>query len=395
MTKNFKTRSEIIERRMPKIKGNNQHAGKTIIALDGGYSSIKGVSGNKTFCFPSYAKKMKDDLSIVGKLKDSDILLRDNKTGVLWAIGSFAETQMERSDLAQTTDESLFTRYRYKSDVFKALMSAGIAIGLLDTAPGQDIHIQTGLPSKYLKEDKPELVNALAGEYDLSIKLGNADYRSFKFSIAPENVDVMQQPQGTLLACAYDKNGNMLPNGAEIISSNSIIYDIGFGTEDIFVIRGGANIDHNTDTDTGMKAVFEATIEEIGKRYPAAVYKVFEFQKFLESGQAIYYDRNTRSSNTIEFEDILREKNRLLCEKSIDRLMEKYDNLLDYKYLVVTGGTGESRYEQICEMLKGLSHLTILRGNENDDSLPFCFSNVRGYYMCKYLKLMKEMQLTQ
>lgn len=389
-TANFKTKSLITERKMPKILGNNQYRGKTIVALDGGYSAVKGVSGNKTFIYPSYAKKV-SNLQFVGELKDNDILLRDNLTGTEWAIGSLAERLMDRKDLEQTTDASLFTRYRYRSEIYKAIMSAGLAIGLLETVGGNDIYLATGLPSTYKDADGEELKDALSGEYNLSIKIGNEPYRTFRFNLDKEHISVMEQPQGTLLASAYDKNGEMLPNGRQIISSNSLIYDIGFGTEDIFAIRGGINNGHQTYSDTGMKSVFEATIKEIMENHTQANYKIFEFQKFLEKGIATYFDRATTSSKEVPFEEILLRKNSDLCKKSISRLLEEYDNLMDYEYLIVTGGTGESRFEQIKSMLSGLSHLTVLKGNQNDETLPFVFSNVRGYYMFQYLQLKREM----
>jgi len=389
---NFKTKSQIIERKMPKILGNNQFRGKTIIALDIGYSAVKGISGNKTFVFPFYAKKVKN-LQFVGELKENDILFRDNTTGEEWAIGSLAERLMDSSDLSQTTDASIFTRYRYNSPIYKAITSAGLAIGLLETTGGNDIYLSTGLPSSYKSEDEAELKAALAKKYDISIKIGNDPYRTFRFALDDEHISVIEQPQGTLFATAFDKNGELLPDGKKILSSNSLICDIGFGTEDIFAIRGGVRVGEPLSyTDTGMRAVFEATIKELQKINAQASYKIFEFQKFLEKGVATYFDRATTASKEIPFEEMLYKNNAELCKKSINRLMEEFDNLMDYENLIITGGTGESRFEQIEEMLSGLSHLKVLRGNQNDDSLPFVFSNARGYYMYQYLQLKKEMR---
>lgn len=391
-TRDYKVESEIIERKMPKVLGNNQFSGKTIVALDGGYSSVKGVSGNWTFRFPSYAKKISESMGIIGNLSPNDILFRDNKTNTLWAVGSLAESLIEKTDVEQLTDNSLFSRYHYQSDIFRVVMSTGLAIGLLDTPGNNDIYVQTGLPTDYLTSDKDELISVLAGEYDFSIKIGNAEYRRFHFTLPADHVWVMEQPKGTLLASAYDKNGDLLPNAKAVLSSNTIIYDIGFGTEDIYAIRSGMNNGRQTYNDTGMRAVFEETIKEIcTKNKLPMTYKIFEFQKFLKSGEAVYFNRQTLSSEKIEFAEILDRINRNLCEKSVHRLLELYDNLLDYQNLVVTGGTGESRYEQIKDMLKGLTHLHILPGNQSDESLPFSYSNVIGYYMSAYLKLKKEL----
>lgn len=55
--------------------------------------------------------------------------------------------------------------------------------------------------------------------------------------------------------------------------------------------------------------------------------------------------------------------------------------LIDHDYLVVAGGTGDAWYDYIKDYYGGMDNLTIIPGNQNDTSLPFIFSNVRGYYM--------------
>lgn len=112
-TKDFKTKSEILEKSMPRILGNNQHKGKTIVAIDGGYSAVKGVSPNKVFRYPSFAKKAPQTLEIVGKVNATDLQYRDNITGEVWLVGASAETMLEQGDIEATTDDSLYTRYRY------------------------------------------------------------------------------------------------------------------------------------------------------------------------------------------------------------------------------------------------------------------------------------------
>jgi len=198
----------------------------------------------------------------------------------------------------------------------------------------------------------------------------------------------MEQPQGTLCATAYE-NGEVSKMGFDILRSNSIILDIGFGTEDIFSIRKGYKNAHQTYSDTGMRAVFEATIKSL-----EGDYKIFEFQKYLEDGVAPYLNMEDMfpKMEYQNFTNILEEKNRQLCEKSILRLMQEYGNLIDYKYLIVTGGTGESRFEQIKDMLKGLTNLKVLPGNINCNDLAFCYSNVIGYYMLRHATLQAEIR---
>ena len=57
-TSDYKTKSLIKDWKMPKINGNNQFLNRIIVAIDGGYSSIKAMTNSKIALFPSFAKKI-------------------------------------------------------------------------------------------------------------------------------------------------------------------------------------------------------------------------------------------------------------------------------------------------------------------------------------------------
>lgn len=383
-TNAFKTRSEILDRKMPCVPGNNQYRGKTVVALDGGYSSLKGVSPERLFIFPSYAKRIERELETVAAVKGFDIQYRDNQTGEIWLVGQSAMALMNKDDLDSTTDASLYTRYRYNSDVFRVIMATGLAIGCIG-AGDNEIFLQTGLPAAYKDRDEGKIIDALSGSYDISLKLGAREWINFKFDMPRDHVFVMEQPQGTLCACAYGADGPT-KMGLDLLKSNTIIYDIGFGTEDIFSIRSGYKNGHQTYSDTGMRSVFDEMLKALSRDYPIET-KIFELQNFLESGKLPVFNPDTLSLEEIEFANVLEQKNRELCEKSVRRLLQDYDNLIGYKYLIVTGGTGECRYEQIKDMLKGIPSLTVLPGNLSYPDVAFSYSNVLGYYAFRLAKL--------
>lgn len=390
-TKNFRTRNEIIPRTLPRIKGNNQYKSKAIVALDGGYSSIKGVSSNKIFMQPSFAKPAPKGLEAIGKVADTDLLLRDNKTGQIWVVGRAAENLLEEKDVLSNTDASIYTRYRYDSDIYKVIMTTGIVLGLSDNDT-DEVFLQTGLPAKFKENDEKRLIRALTGHYDVSLKIGNEPWRDFNFNLPEENINVIEQPQGTLCSCIYS-NGEIAPIGKEVLKSKgTIILDVGFGTEDLFSIRSGYKNNHQTYQDTGMRAVFEELIKRLQKEYPEAELdlKIYELQSYLESGEISYFDQNDFATREIPFRDELTKINEELCEKSIERLMQDYNNLQGYEYLIVTGGTGESRLRYIRERLSGIKGLNIIPGNINTPDLPCSYSNVMGYYMLRHAQFKDE-----
>lgn len=392
-TSAFKTQSEIRNYKMPRINGNNQYKARTIIALDGGYSAVKGVSPDRVFKFPSYAKRAPEGLEVVGKVRPTDIQFRNDDTGEVWLVGDAAESLMDQTDIESTTDNSLYNRYRYDSEVFKVIMMSGMALGLWGTPEGNEIFLQTGLPAKYKDSDTGKLINALTGNHNISIKVGARDWVSFKFTLNEDQIDVMEQPQGTLCSTIY-KDGKVTEQGTKILRANSIVLDIGFGTEDIFSVRNGYKNSHQTYVDTAMKSVFEEVIRIIREKYDTEV-KIFELQKYLQTGEIPCFDQDTFKTTYVPFGDILEQANKSLCEKSVRRLMQDYGNMMDYQYLLVTGGTGESRFNWIKDRLSGLGRLEVIPGNLNTPDLPFSYSNVVGYYDIRHAKMMREMQQSE
>lgn len=388
-TSAFKVKSAIISRKMPRINGNNQYRGTTIIGLDIGYGAVKGAGPSGVFTFPAYAKHTPRGLEAVGNVGDMDIIITNNKNGESYLVGELAQSLMNESDVASTTDASLYTRYRYNSDEFKIWALTGICVGMIGSPATNEPFLQTGLPVEYKDRDSEMLKDALVGEYDLSIKVGNMDWERFQFSITKDRIDVMEQPKGTLCAIAY-KDGEITDLGRSMLTNSTsyVIDDAGFGTEDIFPVEKGYRNEIKTYTDTGMRAVFEATIKELSRTYPVDV-KIFEFQKFLENGKITYYDSTDYSVKEIDFEQVLLKKSEEICDKSIKRLLQEYDGLQKFQYLIITGGTGECRYEQIENFLNKFGSLKVLPGNMNTPDLPFCYSNVIGYYMFRYAKLKK------
>lgn len=255
----------------------------------------------------------------------------------------------------------------------------------------REVYVQTGLPCEYL-DDADELKEVLTGHYDVTIKIGNNEEKRVIFDLKKDAINVMEQPKGTMISAVYDNHGQPLADRIGILRQNTLIVDIGFGTEDLFSIKSSVNNKQNTYSDTAMKSVFENTIKDINDEKHTN-FKIFEFQKYLEDGVIPIFIRGKGNIKPhiepYDFTELLNKNNKELCEKSINRILYEYDNLIKYNYLIVTGGTGESRFDMIEDALSGLT-VTVIKGNENAPDLPFVFSNVRGYYMSAYLRLLNQ-----
>ena len=215
-TKDFKTRSETIHRAAP------CPANHWIIGLDIGYSAIKGMSPNKIYSVPAYARKIPADRVRLNEPSETDIYYKA-ENGDIWVVGSLAYNELSASDVIDSEQE-LFGRKRYYSDMFRVISDTGIAIGLMGNdkgnSKGKKLTIQTGLPPKYLKADQNDLKEVLSGHHRFSLRIGRAPWQQFDFVVDSKDIFVMPQPLGALVSALVGKDGKQLATAAKIFSKN-------------------------------------------------------------------------------------------------------------------------------------------------------------------------------
>lgn len=380
-TNNFRTKSVSYDTKNVSVDGCWP------IAIDIGYSSVKGFSPNSIYSFPSYAKNMGRNPELYGEMTADEILYRNDETGEVWRVGRSAQMMISDRDTGDAQAE-LFGRDRYFSDLFEVLINTGLALALIDNDVrrynGETIYVETGLPPAYLDEDKGYLIDAISGSHKFSIKTAKTKrYINMNFDIQPENVNVMSQPNGTLMSVAMDNDGRTIPEAKKYFQSNIVIFDAGFGTLDFFDIKNRAvGSMEKTFDELGMKEVLLRTGEKIKAKY-GMVIRPSAMQKCLEEG-VIMIRKRTRdrvSSNTVPFGDLLEEASNEVCTEAIDKMMNIYSGLFDYDYLILTGGTSAAWEEQIKDYYRDMERLIVMSGNINCPDLDLIFTNVRGYYM--------------
>lgn len=381
ITKKFRTKTESI------IANNGHVSGKWEIALDIGYSAIKLFSPNIVASCPSYAKRIGRDFQYAGTAPKASILYRDLDTDEMWVVGEVAQNTMTSGDTSDS-EMSLYGRERYGNPMFPVLVRTGLGLGLQKNqfgGPGEsdEIIVQTGLPERYMN-DAPDLVDSIAGTHNFALRLGGGPWKEYHVTIKPENIFVMSQPKGTLFSVCIDRNGNFHPDAQKYLTSSVLVFDPGFGTLDLFPIKAGVVGKGETNQTLGMRRVLQETAKLIKEQYGINI-EVPEMQKYLETGTVRYFDRKTLASNDYPFDALLTAANDSVCSEAIDWLTSIV-RLVDYDYLIITGGTGAAWDAKIRERFKNLTTLHLISGNQNDN-LPLIYSNVRGYYLYRYNKL--------
>ena len=374
-TENFKTKTMLLER-------DNHTRSRWNIGLDIGYSAVKGFSPNTVFCFPAFAKRVPEQYLSVARAKDSAIQYKDLDTGEIWNVGESAQ------EMSGTNDNELavYGRVRYFNKMFKVISEVGIGIGMLENKYGKignaSPFVQTGLPPEYRISDESDLKEALAGKHHFAIKIGEQEWKEFNFELPIENIDVIDQPMGTLFSISTLNNGRTSVDAAKYFNSNILIADAGFGTLDVYNInKGRVATRPETIDNLGMKQVFKETIHEIFEKYKKEI-TVSEMQKLLQTGKfrQILKQGNKRISKEIDFADILERNNEKVCTDMLTHICSAYNNLIDHDYLVITGGTCNAWSNIIRDYFSGMETLKVISGAQNDN-LSAVFANARGYYM--------------
>jgi len=357
---------------VPEIKVN---------AIDIGYSAVKCFTASNHACFPAFARKV-DAASIIGDPNPDDILYRD-ESGT-WVVGASALRDIRLSD-TNDSEATLYARQRYDSDMFRVIYRVGMGLCLLDEkgiASGgrRPIFLQTGLPPAYIKSDRRDLTEALSGTHLYAMKFGRKQWKEFLFELPENNIDIMPQPMGSLFSAAISNECKPIQGAADYFKSSILGFDPGFGTADTFEIRGGAIKSFESFDNLGMKIVYKRLADRIHRAYGEFV-PTHAIQKVLLDGFVQVFDKKKMATVNQPVTDLLEQCSREVCEEALNMLKTTYNYLREFKYLLITGGTGEAWKGYITEHFSGMRNLHIVMGNQNDPALPQIFSNARGYYL--------------
>lgn len=371
-TKNFRTRQEFKAAQNPKGKDY-------IIGLDVGYSATKIFYESGFFVFPSYAKRLYNGMLSLDNEKD--ILYKDIEKNETYMVGYVAQDMIESTD-TNDTDNELFARKRYNTKAFKIFCDVAIAISVWKKTDNRKVFIETGLPTSYVDGDQEALRKAICKPSHFAIKIGNGKWKEFNLEIDKNYVHVMPQPAGSLYSILIRNDGNYVQNAKDILNSNVLVMDIGFGTFDFYGIKNRETVCKESINDIGMREVLAHTSKKILEEYNEDI-RVSALQQNLETGKVICLNEDEMKDEEKSLAPLLEAANKEVFEKAINKAKSVADAFRGYRYIVVAGGTGNAWYDLIKEWLSNRRTIKVMPSNFNDQ-LPFIYSNARGYYLFRY-----------
>lgn len=370
-TKKYRTKQEA--RTLTNPKGKDY-----IIGMDIGYSATKLYTENGYICFPSYAKKL--DKGMLSVTDEKDILYKEDGSDDVYMVGYNAQNMTDDVS-TNDTDGELFSRKRYSDKRFKIITNVAIAKAIESKNDNRSIFIETGLPSSYMS-DSVALIKAICKPAKFSLKIGNGNWKNFEFEIKENQIHIMPQPSGALYSVLMLNNGNEIPNAKDILCSNTLVMDIGFGTFDFFGIKNRAIDCKDSSDEIGMRKVFDRTVKKILDDTGEDI-RVASIQKKLEDGYFESINEEDLVSEQKSITSYLEAATNEIFEEAIGKARSVTNSFRGYQNLIISGGTGEAWFEKIKEKLKGMKTLKIIPANINDH-FPMIYSNVRGYYLYRY-----------
>lgn len=358
------------------------------IAVDPGFDSMKVVANGIVFKFPFNVVETDERKMTDYRLRDDFMLYQDNTRGT-YRVGQYAR-ELVFDNKAQV--DSFYTEQRFISEEFQVGLNTAIALsieknGLCDEQGDLNIHLMVALPHSCRETYAPTITGLAAGTHMFKLRCGQGKDKVFCFHIAEKNVRTVSQTIAAILGETSDDAGNVDEEKFFYLSNGpTLVLDGGYYTMGMVVVSRGGSVDESkteSDTQHAMSNVNQLIANTIKDKRPDINHYAIEYLLGKDDG-IIRYMADGKAA-AIDLREIRRDKVKEVCTSLINYLDNKYNNLLDFKYVLVTGGTGAVFYKQLLDFyssagLLDSEHLMLTTGMLNDKQYPVEFAITIGAY---------------
>ena len=365
-----------------------------LIAIDPGFDSMKVIANGKGFKFPFNAVETDErKMSDYGP-RDGFILYKD-ENGATWRVGQFArslifEKKAQKNQAAHLQD--FYSEERFVSSEMLVGIRSAIAKAILDTGlygaqSDLDIRLIVALPHAIRTKYMATVIGLLAGEQSFYMTLNSGKERRFHFTIKETNIYTVSQTIAAILGETSDDSGFINEEMFFYLSGGpTLVIDGGYYTIGLVPIsRGGSVDDSRAESDTmhAMKNVNMEVSKALSQYRNDIEHYSVEF--LLSQGETGLRHLKDGKVVTIDLAKLRTDKIQAVCKDFIAYINTKYNNLLDFKYVLVTGGTGACYFKQMLAYYKELGlmdeHSMLLTVPRlNDMCLPIEFAIAVGAY---------------
>lgn len=365
-----------------------------LIAIDPGFDSMKVIANGRHFKFPFSAVET-DERKMSDYGGRNGFILYKDAHGATWRVGQYARTLMfEHKDTEEDKMRNFYTEERFISaeatvGLLSAIAKAIDVTGLYDRQTDLDIRLIVALPHGVRNKYASTIIGQLAGDHKYYMTFGNGEERPFRFTIKEGSVMTVSQTIAAILGETSDDDGNINEKKYFYLSNGpTLVIDGGYYTVGLVPVSRGGSVDDSraeSDTTHAMKNVNLAISREIAQQRPDIKHYTVEYLLSQGEPSIRYMDKEQGKVVSIDLASIREKKMQSVCGSFLRYLDKKYDNLLDFRYILVTGGTGACFFKQMLEHYKasGLmdeEHMLLTTPTIAGQSLPIEFSIAAGAY---------------
>lgn len=364
------------------------------VAVDPGFDSMKVVANGQVFKFPFNVVETDERKMTDYRLRPDFMLYQDNR-GATYRVGQYARELLFDDRRAVG---SFYTEQRFISDEFQVGLRTAIALGiekngLYEQQDSLRIHVIVALPHACRNAYAPTIVGATSGQHQFSLRCGQGELKSYRYTIREGDVYTVSQTIAAILGETSDDNGDLDEDKFYYLSNGpTLVLDGGYYTMGMVVVSRGGSVDESkteSNTSFAMANVNALVAEAVREKRPDIYHYAVEYLLGKDEGR-IRYMEDGRAA-TIDLRALREEKLAVVCSDMIEYLNQKYDHLLDFRYVLATGGTGASFYAQMLRYYKEANlldaeHFMLTSGMLYGQSHPIEFAIAIGAF--KGLKAM-------
>lgn len=365
-----------------------------LLAIDPGFDNVKVIANGEHFKFPFNAVETDErKMSDYGR-RDGFILYKD-ESGATWRVGQYARGLIFDNKEKQEQAEKMrgfYTEERFISSEFTVGLRAALAMainktGIYDDQENLDIRLIVALPHGCRAKFASTIVGVVAGEHSYYMRFDNGPEQAYHFTIQESGVFTISQTIAAILGETSDDDGNIDDDKFFYLSNGpTLVIDGGYYTVGLVPVSRGGSVDDaraESDTEHAMKMVNVAVEKEIASQRPDIKHYSIEYLLAQNDGIVRYLEGG--KAHAIDLAAIRKEKIEDVCDDFIEYLNKKYNNLLDFRYVLVTGGTGACFFPQLLAHYKEIGimddeHMLLTSPNVYDNPLPIEFSIAAGAY---------------
>ena len=362
------------------------------IAIDPGFDSLKVIANGIVFKFPFNVVET-DERKMSDYALRNDFLLYKSPLGTTYRVGQYArEMLFENKRSSEDGMQNFYTEQRFISDSFSVGLNVAIALsivkaGLYLQQDTLDIHLIVALPHACRNQFASTIIGKASGLHEFNLRCGTHAEQSFSFSISSDHIKTVSQTIAAILGETSDEYGNIDAEKAHYLTEGpTLVLDGGYYTFGMVVVsRGGSVDDTLTESDTthAMKNVNLQITSAIASVRPDIKHYAIEYLLSKEDGKLRYMKDG--HAEVLSLPELRTEKQREVCADFIQYLNQKYNNLLDVKYVLVTGGTGACYYHQMLQYytqagIMDKSHFLLTTSSLREKTFSIEFSIAIGAY---------------